>query len=235
MDEKFYNPEDSGTEIDLLELLKVVRDNLVLLMFCTVLGMGLAFSYTRFLVSPTYRSVSTVYIKPSVDEGVVNYNELITNQKLTDTYTQIAKSNRVLDRVVAKLPGDITVEDVRNAISVSSIKDTEIISISATTIDPELSADVANTVVEVFIEQINSIMTIDNLRIIDEAIIEEQKVGPNTVLNTVIGGFLGLFLAAAYVLVKKLMDRTIHDRNDAETLLNLPVLGEMMYYEDGIR
>jgi capsular polysaccharide biosynthesis protein len=31
------------------------------------------------------------------------------------------------------------------------------------------------------------------------------------------------------------LDRTIHGRNDAESLLNLPVLGEMMYYEDGIR
>ncbi len=235
MDEKFNQTEEAGTEIDLLELLKVIRINLILLIVCTALGMGLAFGYTKLFVDPTYSSVSTVYIKPSVDEGVVNYNELITNQKLTDTYTQIAKSNRVLDRVVAKLPGDVTVNQVRSAISVSSIKDTEIISISATTTDPVLSARVANTVVDVFIEQINSIMTIDNLRVIDQAIVHTDKVGPNTTLNTVIGGFLGLLAAATYVLLRKLMDRTIHDRNDAETLLHLPVLGEMIYYEDGLR
>jgi capsular polysaccharide biosynthesis protein len=235
MEEKYTTSYETGTEIDLLELLKVIRDNLVLLIICTIFGMGLAYSYTKLAIAPTYRSVSTVYIKPSVDEGVVNYNELITNQKLTDTYTQIAKSNRVLDRVVGKLSAVVNVDDIRKAISVSSIKDTEIISISATTVDPGFSADVANTVVEVFIEQISSIMAIDNLRVIDQAIVEQTQVGPNTVLNTVIGGFLGLFAISAYVLIKKLLDRTIHGRNDAESLLNLPVLGEMMYYEDGIR
>jgi capsular polysaccharide biosynthesis protein len=233
MDEQFEKRDESETEIDLLELLKVIKKNLLLLVTCTFIGMLVAFSFTYLFIPKTYRSVSTIYIKPSVKEGVVNYNEVLTNQKLTTTYSVIAKSKSVIDQVTSNLSGDnISEKLVRESITVSSVKDTEIISITSTTRKPELSADIANEVVDVFMAQISSIMTIDNLRIIDRAVPVNIKVGPNTTLNTLIGGFLGLGLATAFVLIKKLLDRTIHNRQDAESLLQLPVLGEIAYDDE---
>jgi len=234
MDEQFNKKDELESEIDLLELLKVVRKNFVFLISCTVVGLIIAFSFTYFMVPKTYRSVSTIYIKPTVTGGVVNYNEVLTNQKLTDTYAQIAKSKSVLNEVTEALSAfDLTEAQIRATLSINSIDNTEIISISSITTDPELSAEIANKVVTVFISQVETIMKIDNLRVLDKAEPVYLKVGPNTQLNTLIGGFLGLGLATAYVLIKKLMDRTIHGRQDAETLLQLPVLGEIAYYEDG--
>lgn len=233
MDEQFENRDEIETEIDLFELLKVVRKNMLLLVTCTIIGMIVAFSFTFLFIPKTYRSVSTIYIKPSVKENVVNYNDILTNQKLTTTYSEIAKSKSVIDQVTANLWSENVSEKlVRKSITVSSVKDTEIISITSTTRIPKLSASIANEVVDVFMAQISSIMTIDNLRIIDRAVPVDIKVGPNTTLNTLIGGFLGLGLASAFVLIKKLLDRTIHDRQDAESLLRLPVLGEIAYDEE---
>jgi len=230
MDEQFESREQIETEIDLLELLKVIKKNLLVIAACTVIGMIVAFSFTFLFMPKTYRSVSTIYIKPSVKEGVVNYNEVLTNQKLTTTYSVIAKSKSVIDQVTDNLYRENVSETmVRKSITVSSVKDTEIISITSTTRKPELSAIIANEVVDVFMAQISSIMTIDNLRVIDIAVPDTKKVGPNTTINTLIGGFLGLGLAVGYVLIKKLLDRTIHDRQDAESLLQLPVLGEIAY------
>lgn len=233
MDEQFGNRDEIETEIDLLELLKVVKKNLLLLVTCTLIGMMIAFSFTFLFLPKTYRSVSTIYIKPSVKEGVVNYNEVLTNQKLTTTYSVIAKSKSVIDQVTKNLASEkVSEKVVRASITVSSVKDTEIIAITSTTQKPALSAAIANEVVDVFMAQIASIMNIDNLRIIDKAVPNQSKIGPNTTLNTLIGGFLGLGLATAYVLIKKLLDRTIHNRQDAESLLQLPVLGEIAYDDE---
>lgn len=235
MDEQFESREQIETEIDLLELFKVVRKNLFTIATCTVIGMIVAFSFTFLFIPKTYRSVSTVYIKPTVKENVVNYNDVLTNQKLTTTYSVIAKSKSVIDKVTENLSGEnVSEKMIRASITVSSVKDTEIISITSTTQKPELSASIANEVVDVFMAQIASIMTIDNLRIIDKAVPDTNKVGPNTTLYTLIGGFLGLILATGYVLIKKLLDRTIHDRQDAESLLQLPVLGEIAYDEENV-
>ncbi len=220
-------------EIELVELLGILWRNAWILGSLTLLGFAIAFSYTTFAIQPTYMSESTVYIQPEVKDGSINLNELNTNQRLVATYTQIAKSNTVLTQVVPYFASEgLSVNQIRSMITVSDIRDTQIIKISATTTDPELSARLSNRLVSVFISEITDIMSIDNLRIIDPAVVNPRKVGPNTSLNSAIGALLGLMIAVGFVFLKLMLDRTIHNRSDAEKVLSLPVLGEIGYYND---
>jgi capsular polysaccharide biosynthesis protein len=233
MEEKYFEENEREFEIDLVELLAILYKHALLIILMTALGLSVAFAYTRFFVKPTYRSESTVYIQPEVKEGNLNLNDLNVNQRLVGTYTQLAKSNAVLNQVVPFFAqDDLDVDSIRSAVSVSAIGDTQIIKVSAVTVDPELSARLTNRVVSVFIEEVVETMTIDNLRVIDAATVNMKKVGPNTTLNTAIGGLLGLMLSVGFVFLKLMLDRTIHNRHDAEKVLNLPVLGEINFYEE---
>lgn len=223
--------DDFNDEIDLLELFQLFMDNLFLILGLSILGFLLAFGYTSFFVDPTYSSESTVFIQPTVKENQVSASDITTNQKLTTTYTEIAKSNTVLDQVWPSFKSTLTKNQIRSALTIKSIGDTQIISFTAVTTDPELSMKLVNRVVNVFMMEIKKIMEIDNLIIIDKAQINEQKVGPNRTLNVVIGTMLGFMLGVGIALLKMLLNRTIQTRYDAEKLLNLPVLGEIHYNE----
>lgn len=223
--------EDFNDEIDLMELFKMLLDNLLLIIGLGVLGFALAFGYTKFLVEPTYSSVSTVYIQPTVKDNQVVASDITTNQKLTTTYTEIAKSNTVLSQVLPYFSNDLTKKQMASAISVRSIGETQIISFTAVTTDPELSARLVNRVVDVFVNEVKEIMAIDNLTIIDRAIVNEDKVGPNTTMNSAIGLILGLMIGVGIAFLKMMLNRTIQTRVDAERLLGIPVLGEIYYNE----
>lgn len=223
--------EDFNDEIDLMELFKLLLDNLLLIIGLGVLGFALAFGYTKFLVEPTYSSVSTVYIQPTVKDNQVVASDITTNQKLTTTYTEIAKSNTVLSQVLPYFSNDLTKKQMASAISVRSIGETQIISFTAVTTDPELSARLVNRVVDVFVNEVKEIMAIDNLTIIDRAIVNEDKVGPNTTMNSAIGLILGLMIGVGIAFLKMMLNRTIQTRVGAERLLGIPVLGEIYYNE----
>ena len=223
--------DDFNDEIDLLELFQLFMDNLFLILGLSILGFIIAFGYTTFLVDPTYSSESTVFIQPTVKENQVSASDITTNQKLTTTYTEIAKSNTVLDQVWPSFKSTLSKNQIRTALTIKSIGDTQIISFSATTTDPELSMKLVNHVVNVFMMEVKKIMEIDNLTVIDKAQVNEEKVGPNRTLNVVIGTMLGFMLGVGIALLKMLLNRTIQTRYDAEKLLNLPVLGEIHYNE----
>ncbi len=223
--------DDFNDEIDLLELFQLFIDNLFLIIGLSILGFGLAFAYTTFFVEPTYSSESTVFIQPTVKENQVSASDITTNQKLTTTYTEIAKSNTVLDQVWPSYKDSLSKKQISEALTIKSVGETQIISFTAVTTDPQLSANLVNRVVNVFIMEVSDIMEIDNLKIIDKAQVNRQKVGPNRTLNVVIGTMLGFMLGVGIALLKMLLNRTIQTRYDAEKLLNLPVLGEIHFNE----
>jgi len=223
--------DEINDEIDLLELFKLLMDNLFLIIGLSVIGLILAFAYTTFLVKPTYSSESTVFIQPTVKENQVSASDLTTNQKLTATYTQIAKSNKVLDQVWPSFRTELTKKQISSALTIKSIGDTQIISFSAITNDPRLSMNLVNNVVEIFMLEVKDIMEINNLTVLDRGQLNEDRVGPNRTLNVVIGTMLGFMLGIGIALLKMMLNRSVKTRNDAEKLLNLPVLGEIHYNE----
>ena len=227
----FLNEETQNDEIDLAELFHLLLHNYKLIVILTALGLVLSFLFTTIFIDPTYISSSTVFIQPTVKDNQVVAQDLTTNQKLTMTYTEIAKSNTVLSQVLPYFSNDLTKKQMASAISVRSIGETQIISFTAVTTDPELSARLVNRVVDVFVNEVKEIMAIDNLTIIDRAIVNEDKVGPNTTMNSAIGLILGVMIGVGIAFLKMMLNRTIQTRVDAERLLGIPVLGEIYYNE----
>jgi len=64
-----------------------------------------------------------------------------------------------------------------------------------------------------------------NVKIIDQAQVPKEPVGPRRKLNILFGGMLGLALGIGLVLLMEYMDTSLKNIHDIEQFLGLPVLG----------
>lgn len=225
---QFQNNTFSHDEISLVELFRLLMRYIWLIVALTIIGGLIAFSVSTFILEPSYEASSTVFIRPRVNDGVISTGELATNARLANTYSEIARSNSVLRNVTA--PG-MTLDELRESITINAVRDTEIIRFTSIANSPQVSANIANQVVEAFITEIFEIIEIENLYVIDQAEVNPQRVGPNVLLISIIGLVLGGMISIGVIFIMTMLDRTISGRDQVEALLEVPVLGEIHYID----
>lgn len=225
---QFQNSSFSQDEISLVDLFKLLLRYIWLIVSLTVIGGVVAFSVSAFILEPTYVASSTVFIRPRVNDGVISTGELAANARLANTYSEIARSNSVLRNVTVT---GMSRSDIRDSITIQAVQNTEIMRFSSVTNSPQLSAMIANQVVSAFIAEIFEIIEIENLYIIDAAETYPNRIGPNVLLNTLIGIILGGMFSVGIVFIITMFDQTVSGRDQVEALLELPVIGEIRYIE----
>lgn len=225
---QFQTSSTSADEISLVDLFKLLFRYIWLIVALTLVGGLVAFSVSAFILQPTYVASSTVFIRPRVNDGVISTGELAANARLANTYAEIARSNAVLRSVNVS---GFTVNQIRDSISISAVRDTEIMRFSSTTNSPQASAAIANQVVNAFIAEIFEIIEIENLYVIDQAEVNPNRVGPNVLLNTLIGLVLGGMISVGIIFLITMLDQTVSGREQLEALLEVPVIGEIRYID----
>ena len=151
-------------------------------------------------------------------DGAITQNDLNLNSKLVATYREIIKSKTVLKDVINTLDLDYTVSQLKGNISVSTVSDTEMISITVESTDAEEAALIANELADRFSEQIKDIYNIENISMIDKAEIQSTPVNVNIVRQIIIYVLIGLVLGFAIVFAMFYFDTTLKDANQIEKL-----------------
>lgn len=217
-------------ELDLLELLRYYLKKSPFIILIVILALLLGFVYTAFFKVPLYHGQTTIILVQNNDndtENALTQGDLNVNEKLVSTYSEIMKSRRVLSQVISSLRLDITSEKLARKISVASVNDTSIIKIIVSDEDSIKAANIANSLANIFMEEISQIYKLENIKIIDEAIKEINPYNINIVKQMVIYGLIAFVLSCAVIFVIYYFDNTIKTKKEIETKLNLPVLGEI--------
>lgn len=121
----------------------------------------------------------------------------------------------------------MTTAELKKSISVATQQNSQVFSLEVKTDDPQKSADVANTVANVFKNQIKKIMSVNNVTIVSHASTPESPSFPNKKLFALAGAVLGLILSFLYILIGDLMDTSIHDDDYLTNDLGLTNLGQV--------
>lgn len=221
---------DSGeNEFDIREILSLLRKHIKLILFSLILCGLFAYGFTTFFIHKEYRSDSTIYITPKLNEsGTIDLSTMQINSKLVNNYMEILKGETILTKVADSLEVD-NVDMIKNSLKVSNKPDTEIIVISAVTTDAVLSRDIVSATVDVFSKEMKDILNIENITVLNEAKVNEAPVSPSVVKNTLLGVFIGIALSVGYVLIRYLMDQRLKTREAAESYLGIPVLAVVPY------
>ncbi|MFN8559227.1 MAG: Wzz/FepE/Etk N-terminal domain-containing protein [Dehalococcoidia bacterium] len=122
-----------------------------LLTLAVVLGAAAAYGVSR-LQTPAYVAQATILVNQAQAVTGPTYNDVLANQQLSKTYSQLVTSGPVLDRVAAQF--DIPYETLERKVSAKVRRDTQLIDIRARDADAERAAAIANAIATVFAEQI---------------------------------------------------------------------------------
>ncbi|NMA23679.1 MAG: lipopolysaccharide chain length-determining protein [Spirochaetales bacterium] len=216
-------------EIDLFSLWKAIRKNLVLILLLAVVLAGVGFGVSK-LLPKKYSTFTTMLLgRPeeytSVSQDGIRIDDVNLNQKLIGTYGEFIKSRNVTMEVIENLGLDMTYEQMKSKVNVNRLKDTEMISIEVTDTIPLRAKDIANEMADIFRVKIAEALKINNIQIVDYAIVPNNPVSPKLRRNTALGGMLGLFLGVSIVVLKAILDTSIKTADDITEYLGLPVLG----------
>lgn len=220
MEKELQNDE---MEIDLLELFYVLMNKLWIIILCGVVGAVVAFSGTKLLITPQYTASSMIYIL-SETTSITSLADIQLGASLAEDFIVIGKSRPVIERVIRQLDLETNYEELASTISIVNKTDTHILTISVTNPDPELAADISNTLAENIKEQIADIMGTEEPNTVEEAVVPTKPSSPSTMKNTLIGGALGVLLVSAVIILLHLLDDTIKNEEDVKKYLGLNTL-----------
>lgn len=214
-------------EMTLEDIFKALKKRWLLIVSVTLMFLiGGSVFVLFFGPVPQYQSSTTVLVDYRASETeALTQNDINLSQKLVQTYTEIIKSLTILNPVIEEMDLSLTPNELLKKISVSQVNETEIIKISVTDEDPILARDIANTLAEIFSEEISHIMKVDSTSILDEAVLPTTPLAQNKVTKIAIAGILGMMVSVGLVFLFEYLDRSIKTADETEHLLGVPVLG----------
>jgi len=219
-------------EFNILEFLKYYWSKILIVVIFVVIGLVGSWIYTYQIQVPIYRSqTSLVLTNNDETSSTITQSDITLNKNLVSTYREIIKSRRILDKVIARLNLDITYEDLKDNVEVNSVSDTELIVISVYDENNKTARRIANQIAEVFKSEITEIYNIENVSIIDKALVSEEPYNVHVAKQFIIGTALAFLLGSILIVVIFYFDDTIKSEEDIEHKIGLSVLGSVPKYK----
>ncbi len=153
---------DSSTnlfaELDLKIYLRILWHWSWLLIACTIIAAVAAY-ITSSLSVPIYQASATLLIDEA-NKPTANYQDLLASERIARTYAAMMERKTVLQTVAATFNVDAAVlEDAITDVTVTPMRDTQLVQVVVEGISPELVAAVANTLPTVFVKELNEVQT----------------------------------------------------------------------------
>lgn len=217
-------------KFDLAQILRVLKKNYKLLII-TPLTCLIVSTLLTFLVMPTKYSASTqilVNIKQASND--LAYQNVQSSLQSVNTYAEIIKSPRILDKVSKNLDGKYTPQQLNANLSVTNQAESQIINVSVVSGNKNEAVTIVNEITKVFAKDVPKIMNVDNVTILSKADHHVDKVSPKVTINLLLSVMIGLTIALIYSFLTELLDKRVKTETDVETLLELPILGTIQKF-----
>lgn len=230
-------------ELDLKQILDMFLENKAIIIVTTILCMILGGIYSFFIMTPKYKASTTIVLTKTQDAATIAKNDDLTNaitqtdvslnQNLVSTYSEIIKSSAVLRQVIQNLPDlNLVEKDLRKAVTVEAVEDTEVIRISVSDENPEFATKIANEIGNVFSVKIKEIYQINNVYILDHAEVPDTPYNIKHLKMIVIAAIIGIILSCGYIILINIFDTTIKTQEDIEKAVGLPTLVTLYKYDE---
>lgn len=217
--------------IDLREIFLILKKYIKQLILVPIISAIVGALVSIYLINPVYEASTTLIVRQNKDSHEeINITDVNLSKSLVYTYAEMAKSKTVLENTRASLGLEKIDED---DITVSPVKDTQILKVSVQNTSSQLATDIANTLVKEFTIEILRITKTDNVAVVDYATVPEKPIKPNNIINTAIAAVLSEMIVLVVIFLKEYLDNTIKSEKDIERFLGISVIGTIPNFNQG--
>ena len=147
------------TQPDLKMYARLAWRWLWLVVLCAVIGGAAAF-LVSLNMTPIYQAESKVMINEARTPSAANYNDILASERVARTYADLMKRDSVMAEAFVRLGLDPALVDSQiTAVTVSPVRDTQLVALTIEGPNPQLVAAVANTLPSVFVDELRKIQS----------------------------------------------------------------------------
>lgn len=214
--------------MELKERFFIMKKRAVLIILLT-LSITLVSGILNFFVfKSTYNADISVIIgkteSQNKDSGS-EYYDIIMYQTMVKTYSKLAKSRTVAEDVIDKLNiQSLNAEELINSVEVTPDKDTQFLTINATSNIPKEAMDLANQYAKSLKSVSLEVYNVDNVKLLEEAQLPIEPSSPKPVRNIALTFIIGILFSVGLAFLLEYLDNTIKTKEDVEEI-GLSVIG----------
>ncbi|MCI3927139.1 Wzz/FepE/Etk N-terminal domain-containing protein [Paenibacillus sp. TRM 82003] len=185
--------------------------------------------FSFMLTEPVYGASTKLIVNQSTQDNALlqqmNTSQISANIMLIETYKEIIRTNAIMDQVAEQYPElGLTPEQLIARIQVSSVNDTQVMTVSSSDGSYENAMNTVNAVANVFKDRIPTIMKIDNVEILSAAKPNANPVpmGSNPMLNILISFMVSLMVSVGLAFLMEYLDDSVKSEADVAAALQVP-------------
>ncbi len=225
-----YVEETMKEKFDLVKLLNILKKNIKLLLILPAICLVVSTALTFFVMPDQYTASTQILVNMKKSSSDLAFQNVQSSLQSVNTYTEIIKSPRILDKVSREFDGQYSTAELNSFLKVTNQTNSQIITVSVTTGNKSESDKIVNRISKVFAHDMPKIMSVDNVTILSSAHDNAVKVSPIVSVNLVISIIVGIVLAILIIFLKELLDKRIKTEEDVESQLGLPILGSIQKF-----
>jgi capsular polysaccharide biosynthesis protein len=218
-------------EVELKDILNIIKKRIGIIILMPIIFALIGAIISSFILNPVYEASTTIIVMQNLPEGKeISKTDVDLSKSLIYTYAEMITSNTVINNT----KNTLNLESInKDSVAVSAVKDTQILEVRVQNENPQIAMDIANTIVKEFMAEVLRITRTDNVAVVDYAVLPENPIKPNVLLNTLISGIIGLMLVLMIVFIAEYLDNTLKTENDIEKHLKISVIGSIYEFRLG--
>lgn len=201
------------------------RRGLWWIVLVTFMAAATAGIVSRLFVPDTYQSTATLMVM-APGPGTNVPSSMLNGQQLVDTYITMVDSHTVLQQV-ATMTGYTTADRLKKIVTVASVPNTDVLTVTATSHSATRAATIANLIASQSIQQIDHLTSSPSLKVAVNATPPTHVHSPNVLLDTLLGGFVGAFLSIILLVVVYVLDERFQSPQEIASHLGVPLLANI--------
>jgi len=224
-------------DISLQDFVRILRKKWWIIALTAVLFACVSGYVSFYRLTPVYSNSSTLLVNEREQRNYsLTFDDVMLYEKLMGTYKDILMSKRILNPVSAQMGQaghPMTPDDLSRQIKITTNPSSQVIRITVNDMDYKVATDIANLMAETFSTNLKTIMTINNVQILDSAELRPHPipVKPNKELNVAIAFIMGIFISVTGVLFLHFIDTRVRSEEDLSGLIDYPLLGSIPSYK----
>lgn len=222
---------------DFKRFFKTLSHTKFLAIVIMLLSILTGYYYSYNLNTPMYESTAILVLVQDNDKKYQNSGEsyitgadVALNKNLISTYSSIATSDKVLDKVIKNLNLNMSTKVLADSIKLKSANNTEVINISVANESNRLAKLITNELVDVFCDEIEELYNMSNIYVMDYAELSTEPYNINHIKDFIVFFVLGIAFYFIMVFFIYIFDTTIKSEKDLENYTHLNVISSIPLY-----